>query len=78
MTLACFHAVAVAGEKYPAAYFTPEITYQDPALIEELAGGNKTSEPAVADKFVDTAEPTEKYPAAYFTPKIIFQDESVK
>ena len=69
----CSQAYATDEKKYPAAYFTPKIIYQDSALIEELARSNDIGEPATTAK----PEQTEKYPAAYFTPYIIYRDPSL-
>ncbi len=79
LVLALFGIQVQAGENpdYPAAYFEPIITYQDPELIS--SNTNAAEPEATVDDLQAESDNTEagkddRYPAAYFEPVIVFQD----
>lgn len=74
-----FQAQAGGNSDYPAAYFEPIITYQDPELV--LSDANAAELQATVDDSQEESESSsagagkdDRYPAAYFEPVIVFQD----
>ena len=78
MTLSCV-AVQVHADgdsDFPAAYFEPVITYQDPELISSPAEEIPLLAQAAPENTTEDHSPEQdnRYPAAYFEPVILFQD----
>ncbi len=79
LVLALFGIQAQAGENsdYPAAYFEPIITYQDPELVSsdvKAAESEATVDDSQAESDSTESGKDDRYPAAYFEPVIVFQD----
>ncbi len=78
MMLSCLAVQVHAGgdSDYPAAYFEPVITYQDPELISSVADESPAPAQVDSENTTEDSAPEQdnRYPAAYFEPVIVFQD----